>query len=107
MIDLLIGAALAAIVGWRTVRIVNRRERWAKWTAVVLVAALSLSMYDGLAGAYSEGTTDLEIVFAVSDMNTSASIEGAIVDVLDNGRISAGRSPEEIELRTDRDGMAT
>jgi hypothetical protein len=32
--------ALVAFSIWLTVRIVNRRERWAKWTAVVLVALL-------------------------------------------------------------------
>src|SRR5438552_10005644 len=29
--------AFAAFCVWLTVRIVNRRERWAKWTAVVVV----------------------------------------------------------------------
>jgi hypothetical protein len=37
------GVAYAAFCVWLTVRIVNRRERWAKWTlAAVLV---SLAMY--------------------------------------------------------------
>jgi hypothetical protein len=32
--------AFAAFCVWLTVRIVNRRERWAKWTAVALIAVL-------------------------------------------------------------------
>jgi hypothetical protein len=34
------GFALAAFCVWLAVRIVNRRERWAKWTAVGLTVAL-------------------------------------------------------------------
>jgi hypothetical protein len=33
-----VGIALSAFCVWLTVRIVNRRERWAKWTLGVLVA---------------------------------------------------------------------
>jgi hypothetical protein len=33
------GIAYAALCVWLTVRIVNRRERWAKWMAVVVVVA--------------------------------------------------------------------
>jgi multisubunit Na+/H+ antiporter MnhE subunit len=42
MNDLLIGAAFAAFVVWLTMRIVSRREMWAKWTAALLVAMLLL-----------------------------------------------------------------
>jgi hypothetical protein len=31
------GVVFAALCVWLTVRIVNRRERWAKWTLVVIV----------------------------------------------------------------------
>lgn len=34
------GVALAAFCVWLTVRVVNRRERWAKWTAAALVLVL-------------------------------------------------------------------
>jgi hypothetical protein len=34
----IMGVAFAALAVWLAVRIVNRRERWAKWTAVALVA---------------------------------------------------------------------
>ena len=34
---IVVGAAFAATCIWLTVQIVNRRERWAKWTAVALV----------------------------------------------------------------------
>jgi len=34
-----IGAAFAAIWIWLGVRLINRRERWTKWTAVALVLA--------------------------------------------------------------------
>ena len=32
-----VGVAFAAFCVWLTVRIVNRRERWAKWTAAIVV----------------------------------------------------------------------
>ena len=32
-----LAVAFAAFCVWRTVRIVNRRERWAKWTLAVVV----------------------------------------------------------------------
>jgi hypothetical protein len=35
-----LAVAFAAFCVWLGVRIVNRRERWAKWTAVVVVALL-------------------------------------------------------------------
>jgi hypothetical protein len=35
-----IGVAFAAFCVWLAVRIINRRERWAKWTAVGLVMAI-------------------------------------------------------------------
>ena|SRR5436190_17578557 len=35
------GVAFAAFCVWLTVRLVNRRERWAKWTAAVLVVVLT------------------------------------------------------------------
>jgi hypothetical protein len=35
----LLGAAYAATWVWLGVRLVNRRERWAKWTAAALAAA--------------------------------------------------------------------
>ena len=43
-IALLIAAVVfAAFCVWLTVRIINRRERWAKWTAVALIV-LSASL---------------------------------------------------------------
>jgi hypothetical protein len=47
MMILLSGSAFAAFVVWLAVRISNRRERWAKWTAFALafvVVACPLSM---------------------------------------------------------------
>jgi hypothetical protein len=43
---LIFGVAFAAFCVWLTVRIVNRRERWAKWTAagVVLFVLYPLSV---------------------------------------------------------------
>ena len=35
-----VGVAVAAISVWLMVRIINRRERWVKWTAVALVVVL-------------------------------------------------------------------
>jgi hypothetical protein len=37
---LIFGAAFAAFCVWLTVRIVNRHERWAKWTLAAVVAGL-------------------------------------------------------------------
>jgi len=39
---LVLAVAFGACCIWLTVRIVNRRERWAKWTAVALVLGLPL-----------------------------------------------------------------
>jgi hypothetical protein len=36
------GVAYAAFCVWLSVRIVNRRERWAKWTLAVVVGLLVL-----------------------------------------------------------------
>lgn len=43
----ILGVAFAVFVVWLAVRIVNRRERWAKWTAVALavVVAYPLSLF--------------------------------------------------------------
>ena len=38
----ILAVAFAAFCVWLTARIVNRRERWAKWTAVGLAAFLAL-----------------------------------------------------------------
>ena len=35
------GVAFAAFCVWLSVRIVNQRERWAKWTAAALIAMLA------------------------------------------------------------------
>jgi cytochrome bd-type quinol oxidase subunit 2 len=35
-----LGVAVAAFCVWLTVRIVNRRERWAKWTAILTLPML-------------------------------------------------------------------
>ena len=42
-----VGVAFAALCVWLTVRIVNRRERWAKWTlaAVVSLPVLYVASY--------------------------------------------------------------
>jgi len=37
-----LAVAYAAICVWLVVRIINRRERWAKWTAVVLAVTSAL-----------------------------------------------------------------
>src|SRR5258708_7942468 len=37
-----LGVAFAAFCVWLAVRIVNRRERWAKWTAVMLLVLPTL-----------------------------------------------------------------
>jgi hypothetical protein len=37
-IALIFGVAFAALCVWRTVRIINRKERWAKWTLAGVIA---------------------------------------------------------------------
>lgn len=41
------GIAFAAFCVWLGVRIVNRRERWAKWTGIVLAAGFPICAYIG------------------------------------------------------------
>jgi len=50
------GIAFAAFCVWLTVRIINRRERWAKWTAVGLIVALAYPLSFGPACWISERT---------------------------------------------------
>jgi drug/metabolite transporter superfamily protein YnfA len=38
------GVAFAAFCVWLTVRIINRRERWAKWTVVALTAFAAIAL---------------------------------------------------------------
>jgi len=42
IVFLTLGVAFAAFCVWLAVRIVNRRERWAKWTAAGLLVGLPL-----------------------------------------------------------------
>src|SRR5690349_20879576 len=42
-----LAVAFAAFCIWLTVRIVNRRERWAKWTGVALIVVLSYPLSFG------------------------------------------------------------
>jgi len=42
MVLSVLGVAFATFCVWLTVRIVNRRERWAKWTAVGLLVGVPL-----------------------------------------------------------------
>src|SRR5579871_4247077 len=35
-----VATAFAAFCVWLTVRVINRRERWAKWAALAVIAAL-------------------------------------------------------------------
>jgi hypothetical protein len=42
-----LGVTLAAFAVWLTVRIINRRERWAIWTAVLLVALVGYPLSMG------------------------------------------------------------
>jgi hypothetical protein len=46
-IFVVLGLAVAAIGIWLSVRIINRRERWAIWTAVVMIALLAYPMSVG------------------------------------------------------------
>jgi hypothetical protein len=39
---LIFGVAFAAFCAWLTVRIINRRERWAEWTLAGMLFALLL-----------------------------------------------------------------
>jgi hypothetical protein len=64
---MVVGAAFAAFCIWLTMRIVNRRERWAKWTAIVIVAlflyVLSIGPLIGLdsRGMLNETVIDVAI----------------------------------------------
>ena len=41
------GVAFASTCVWLTVRVINRRERWAKWTAVVVIIATAYPLSFG------------------------------------------------------------
>jgi hypothetical protein len=40
-----LGIAFAAFCVWLTVRIINRRERWAKWTAIAIAIMVACAAY--------------------------------------------------------------
>ena len=61
---ILLAASYGALLIWLTVRIVNRRERWAIWTAGGLFAAFVIAAFAGpailffvrfLTGQYENG----------------------------------------------------
>ena len=57
-----LGLALAAFAVWLTVRIINRRERWALWTAAALAlmlvcCAVCLAPGSGINGIYKHDWT--------------------------------------------------
>ena len=47
-----LGVAFAAFCVWLTVRIINRRERWAKWTLAVMLSLSVLYVLSGRLRAY-------------------------------------------------------
>jgi hypothetical protein len=61
------GFALAAFCVWLTVRIVNRRERWAKWTAVglavVLLYPLSIGPACWISSRTNTGAAGVSVVY--------------------------------------------
>jgi hypothetical protein len=58
-----LGVAFAAFVVWLTVRIVNRRERWAKWTlATVIVVPVLYVMSIGPAAWIAIRTGNLKLM---------------------------------------------
>ena len=61
-----LGVTFAAFCVWLTVRFVNRRERWAKWTSVGMLASLPLIyvLSVGPAVAWNRSHRDWEIVNA-------------------------------------------
>jgi hypothetical protein len=56
-----LAVAFAAFCVWLAVRIVNRRERWAKWTlaVVLLYAAYFAACYHATGGALLRVTSEL------------------------------------------------
>src|SRR5437868_2461201 len=51
-----VGVAVSAFCVWLTVRIINRRERWARWTAAMLVVPQAYGASFGpFVGLYCRG----------------------------------------------------
>jgi hypothetical protein len=64
----IVGVAFAAVCVWLTVRIVNRRERWAKWTALGVIClpllyVMSLGPVCALVGRGALPASILKIAF--------------------------------------------
>src|SRR5260370_1286604 len=64
----ILGTTFGAVAVWLAVRIVNRRERWAKWTAVALAAVLvSYSLSFGpacwISSRTSVGASRLPVIY--------------------------------------------
>jgi hypothetical protein len=83
-----LGVAMAAFCVWLGVRIVNRRERWAKWTAVafILVVAAIPASYPWakgilLMGPDAESKTGM-ILFCSTQSNAT------IFDLFPQGRLT-------------------
>jgi len=96
---LLIGLAIAAFAIWLAIRVINRRERWAKRVAIVLViAGLSdqLGAYDNAVGVLWRTTVmgrrlDVRCILSSSDGHVGNTRTGNISEPLVLGSVSIGR----------------
>jgi hypothetical protein len=77
------GAAFAALAVWLAVRLVNRQEQWAKWTAIGMGAALVLyiALVPALQTAYWCGQAQLTLNVSVHDANANEPVPNAQVVV--------------------------
>ena len=69
---MIFGVAFAAFCVWLVVRIVNRRERWAKWTAVglaVILVAYPMSL-GPMTGLVSRGLVSRQTTRVVQNVFT-------------------------------------
>ncbi len=78
-----LSVAFAAVCIWLTVRLINRRERWVKWTlgAAVAFGGLSMAIVPGLQTAYWVGRANRVVQVTVTDTKTGQPVANADVIV--------------------------
>ncbi len=82
-------------------------RRWWKWILLAcLLAPLLVSVYDRMQMMYWVGRSDLEITFAITDVDTGNPIPRARIEIHSEGGFYEERAKQDFVLKADDDGLA-